>query len=110
MRFELVAPQIVIDAQNSVEMLVRSGVKPSIAVEDVMGFVRQTDGFANDFEAKAAEKLILKKYKESSRSISEEDKTLLKRIIKHRYKLRAKKASGKSPEQTLKEAEQGAGR
>jgi hypothetical protein len=109
-RFENVSPQIVVDAQNSVEMLVRSGVKPSIAVEDVMGFVSQTDGFANDFEAGAAEKLILKKYQQSSRSITDEDRSLLRRIIKRRAKNRAAAAKGETPEARVKRANQGAGR
>ena len=109
-RFENVSPQIVVDAQNSVEMLVRSGVKPSIAVEDVMGFVSQTDGFANDFEAGAAEKLILKKYQQSSRSITDEDRLLLRRIIKRRAKNRAAAAKGETPEARVKRANQGAGR
>ena len=109
-RFANVAPDIVQDAQNTVAMLVRSGVKPALAVEEVMQRVTRASGFATDFQAQEAQKLVIQKYKESSRSLSDSDRQLLRMIINRRKAQRQSTSGGQSSEDILKEATQEANR
>ena len=104
-QYTLVSPSIVTDAQKTAALLIRSGVRPDLAIEDAMDLVnRNTSGFSTDFYAKRAETMVIQKYKESSRSLTDNDRELLRRIIKRRQKSEGKPKI--SAEERLRQAEQ----
>ena len=100
-----VSPSIVTDAQKTAALLIRSGVRPDLAIEDAMDLVdRNSGGFSKDFDAKRAETMVMEKYKESSRSLTDNDRELLKRIIKRREK--SAKDEGPTSEEIIRKAQE----
>jgi hypothetical protein len=111
-RFERKELNVIKDAQNTVEMMVRSGMNPKIAVETVnSSYIVRTgpEEFATNYEAKKAEAKVIEAYKKSTREMPDEYRELLEMIIKRRA-AQPKDTSSKTNEQQLKELKEKANR
>jgi len=111
-RFERKELNVIKDAQNTVEMMVRSGMNPKIAVETVnSSYVIRTgsEEFATDYEAQKAEAKVIEAYKKSTREMPDEYRELLKMIIKRRA-AQPKEKPGQTDEQLLQAIEKKANR
>ena len=114
-RFRLVSPRIVSDAQNTAEMLIRSGMKPALAVDEAMSMIPPNKShFAKGFQAEKAQTTIIEKFKKSPRSISDDERELLRLMVKRRgpdpKAGDANKPGKKTGEQLLEDAEKEANR
>jgi hypothetical protein len=90
------------DAQNTVEMLVRSGVNPDVAVEKVLSTVGRSRQFADEFEADKAKELVLAAFRKSPREMTEDEIKLLEMMV---VRNKADKGEKKrNPTDILKEA------
>ena len=114
-RFSNVSPRVVSDAQNTAEMLIRSGMKPFLAVEEVMRMITlNQSNFAEGFKAEKAQATIIEKFKKSPRSISDDEREYLRRMVERRGPDSkaggANKPGERSKEQLLEDAEKEANR
>ena len=114
-RFKLVSPRVVSDAQNTAEMLIRSGVNPALAIDEAMEMLDvNLNKFAQGFKAEKAQTTIIEKFKKSPRSISDDERELLRRMVERRGPDSkaggANKPGERSKEQLLEDAEKEANR
>lgn len=111
-KFERKELNVIKDAQNTVEMMVKSGMNPKIAVETVnSSYIIRTgkEEFATNYDAKKAEAKVIEAYKKSTREMPDEYRELLRMIIKRRA-AQPKENPGKTNEQLLLEIEKKANR
>ena len=114
-RFANVSPRVVMDAQQTAEMLIRSGVKPALAIDEAMEMLTvNASDFATGFKAEKAQATIIEKFKKSPRSISDDEREYLRRMIERRRAdpkaSDANKPGKKSPEDLVNEANEKANR
>ena len=114
-RFANVSPRVVMDAQQTAEMLIRSGVKPALAIDEAMEMLTvNASDFATGFQAEKAQATIIEKFTKSPRSISDDEREYLRRMVERREPdskaSDANKTGKKTGEQLLEDAEKEANR
>lgn len=94
------------DAKNTVEMLVRSGMNPKIAVEKTLAAIDRKKNFADDFDADKAAKIVKEAFANSPRDMTEDQITLLEMLVKRNKQKEVKTDPNKTVANAHKQANQ----
>ena len=97
--------EVLADAQNAAEMLVRAGDSPMLAADKVRDLIKREGDFATDFAAEKAKAAVIEAYKKSTRSVTDDQITVLERIIQRNIEARAQAEKQESPEDIIKQGE-----